>query len=311
MKRDLLTLLDLNKDEFNSILEKGKAYKNEAITGNLSQPLKGKTLGMIFSKTSTRTRLSFEVGMHQLGGYAIYNNRNDLQLDHGESIKATAKILSLYLDGILIRTYDQKEIVELAKSAEIPVINGLTDSYHPCQILSDVFTIKERFHDLSNINVVYVGDGNNICNSLFNGAALGGFSFTACTPDLYAPSNETVLNAQKIQKENFGDSFSIKLSSNPVESVKNAHVIYTDTWISMGMEEEKEKRLKDFKGFQVNKELLSHCKENYVVMHCLPAHENEEITPDVLESENSIVYTQAKNRLYVQKAILNFLLSNK
>jgi len=312
MKRDLLTLFDFSCDEFHHILKRGATFKQEAETGNLTQSLKGKTLGMIFSKTSTRTRLSFEVGMHQLGGYAIFNNRDDMQLGHGESIQASAKILSLYLDAILIRTYEQEEIEELAKHSTIPVINGLTDTYHPAQILSDIFTIQERFGDLSKINVVYIGDGNNICNSLLNGAAIAGFNFTACTPNKkeYQSPAEIVEKAREEMKKNHGNDFSITLSNNPIEAVKNADVIYTDTWISMGMEEEKIQRLKDFDGFQLNKELLTNCERDYIIMHCLPAHEGEEITLDVLESDNSVVYTQAKNRLYVQKAIMEFLITN-
>lgn len=312
MKRDLLTLFDLSPKEFFHILKRGAAFKQEAESGNLSQPLKGKTLGMIFSKTSTRTRLSFEVGMHQLGGYAIFNNRDDTQLGHGESVQASAKVFSLYLDAILIRTYAQEEVEELAKHSSIPVINGLTDIYHPCQILSDIYTIQERFGNLNKVNVLYIGDGNNICNSLLNGAAIAGFNFTACTPNkkTYLPQADIVTKAREEMKKNYEEAFSITLSDNPVEAVKNADVIYTDTWISMGMEEEKIQRLKDFDGFQLNKELLSNCERDYIVMHCLPAHENEEITVDILESENSIVYTQAKNRLYVQKAIMEFLITH-
>ncbi len=306
--RDLLTLFDLTGTECLSIIERAKKFKEEEAKGSFSEPLKGKTLGMIFSKNSTRTRLSFEVGMHQLGGDAIFNHGDDLQLGHGESVAASAKVFSLYLDAILVRTYEQEDLEQLAKYSSIPVINGLTDSYHPCQILADIYTLKEECGAIQGKQICYIGDGNNICNSLMNGAALTGFDLVVCTPEKYAPDRKISEYAEQKMIENFGEN-RIRFSHSPKEAVEGANIVYTDTWVSMGMEEEKQQRLKDFQGFQVNKELLSLCKQEGLVMHCLPAHEGEEITVDVLESFRSIVYRQAKNRLFVQKAILEFLLA--
>ncbi len=307
-KRDLLTLFDLSCGECLQIIDRAEDFKKEEEKGVFSSPLTGKTLGMIFSKNSTRTRLSFEVGMHQLGGHAIFNHGDDLQLGHGESIEASAKVFSLYLDAVLMRTYAHEGLVQLAKHASVPVINGLTDSYHPCQILADIYTLREECGDIRSQQISYIGDGNNICHSLMNGAAQTGFHLVICTPEGYAPDSEITAYAQEKMVQNFGEN-RIRFLSSPAEAVKDANVIYTDTWISMGMEEEKAKRLKDFQGFQINQELLSHCNREGLVMHCLPAHEGEEITVDVLESPRSIVYRQAKNRLYVQKAILEFLLA--
>ena len=259
--------------------------------------LPGRTLGMIFQKPSTRTRVSFEVGMYQLGGLALYLSASDLQLGRGETIKDTAHVLSRYLDAIMIRTYDQADVEELAEHASIPVINGLTDSAHPCQALADVMTIRERFGHVEGLKVVYFGDGNNVCASLMVACAKLGADFVAATPREYAPDAEAV----EIASEAGGN---VELTDDPRSAVEAANVLYTDVWTSMGQDAERERRLRDLSGYGIDAGLLARAADDAVVLHCLPAHYGEEITEDVLYGPRSAVWDEAENRLHAQKALM-------
>ncbi len=310
MKKDLISILDLTADEIVKILLSAQELKKRK---EPRTTLKGKVLGMVFQKPSTRTRVSFEVAMYQLGGYALFLNVQDLQLSRGEAIGDTAKTLSRYVDGMVVRAYEHQDVVELAKESTIPVVNGLSDLLHPCQVLADIFTIAEKkgivsrlsSQELSRIEVAFVGDGNNIANSWINGAAILGMKLAVCTPPGYEPDEKVLGEGIKLAKTTGAD---IKVSHEPDKAVREADVIYTDVWVSMGREKEKDKRLKAFKPYQVNRPLVSKAKKDVLVMHCLPAHRGEEITDEVLDGPNSVVFDQAENRLHVQKAILEFLL---
>jgi ornithine carbamoyltransferase len=264
--------------------------------------LPGRTLGMIFQKPSTRTRVSFEVGIFQLGGMGLYLAASDLQLGRGETLKDTATVLSRYLDGLMIRTFAQDDVEELARYASIPVINGLTDSSHPCQALADVMTIRERLGRLQGVRVAYFGDGNNVCASLMVACAKLGMDFVAATPEGYEPEERVV----EIAREAGG---TVELTNDPREAAKGADVLYTDVWTSMGQEEEKERRLKDLAGFGIDESLVRLAGDNAIVLHCLPAHYGEEITEDVLYGPQSAVWDQAENRLHAQKALMALVIS--
>jgi ornithine carbamoyltransferase len=264
--------------------------------------LPGRTLGMVFQKPSTRTRVSFEVGIFQLGGMGLYLAASDLQLGRGETLKDTATVLSRYLDGLMIRTFAQDDVEELARYASIPVINGLTDSSHPCQALADVMTIRERLGRLEGVRVAYFGDGNNVCASLMVACAKLGMDFVAATPEGYEPEERVV----EIAREAGG---TVELTNDPREAAKGADVLYTDVWTSMGQEEEKERRLKDLAGFGIDESLVRLAGDNAIVLHCLPAHYGEEITEDVLYGPQSAVWDQAENRLHAQKALLALVIS--
>jgi ornithine carbamoyltransferase len=283
---ELLAVLDLADD-----LKRGRQAREE------HHLLPGRTLGMIFQKPSTRTRVSFEVGMYELGGLALYLSASDLQLGRGETIRDTAMVLSRYLDGIMIRTFAQSDVEELAASASIPVINGLTDSAHPCQALADVMTIRERFGRLEGRKVVYLGDGNNVCASLMVACAKLGMAFVAATPRSYAPDDEVVA----IAREAGGD---IELTDDPRGAVASADVLYTDVWTSMGQDAEREQRLRDLTGYGIDAALVARASPDAIVLHCLPAHYGEEITEDVLYGPQSAVWDEAENRLHAQKALL-------
>lgn len=259
---------------------------------------------MIFDKPSTRTRVSFEVAMTQLGGHAIYLDTTSMQLRRGETIKDTALTMSRYVDAIVVRAGNHQDLMELAEYSRVPVINGLTDLEHPCQALSDLFTIKECKGGFKGVKLAYVGDGNNVCHSLLLGAAIAGLDMSAATPRGYEPRNDILMEARGIAKST---GSSIEVCRDAPSAVKNADIIYTDVWVSMGQEEERARRLKDFRGYQVNKELVE-MGDNPRVMHCLPAKRGQEITDEVLESENSIVFEQAENRLHLQKALLCHLI---
>jgi ornithine carbamoyltransferase len=259
--------------------------------------LPGRALGMIFNKPSTRTRISFEVGIAQLGGYGLYLRSDDLQLGRGETIRDTATVLSRYLDAIMIRTYAQADVEELAEHADIPVINGLTDETHPCQALADMLTIRERLGRVAGVRVAYLGDGNNVCSSLMVAAARLGSSFVAATPPGYEPDERAVATARKSGGE-------VDVESDPVAAVRGADVLYTDVWTSMGQEEERERRLRDLGGYGITPELLAQAGNGAIVLHCLPAHYGEEITEDVLYGPQSAVWDQAENRLHAQKALM-------
>jgi ornithine carbamoyltransferase len=283
---ELLAVLDLADD-----LKRGRQAREE------HHLLPGRTLGMIFQKPSTRTRVSFEVGIYELGGHALYLAAGDLQLGRGETIRDTATVLSRYLDGIMIRTFAQSDVEELAAHASVPVINGLTDSSHPCQALADVMTVRERFGRLEGLKVVYFGDGNNVCASLMVACAKLGMAFVAATPRSYTPDERVVA----IAREAGGD---VALTDDPRAAVEGADVLYTDVWTSMGQDAEREQRLRDLAGYGIDRDLASRADRDAIVLHCLPAHYGEEITEDVLYGPQSAVWDQAENRLHAQKALL-------
>lgn len=298
----MLSIHELSVDEVQEILTLAHELKAKQKAGIEHHLLKGKTLGMIFEKSSTRTRVSFEVGMYQLGGQALFLSNRDLQLGRGEPIKDTARVLSRYLDGIMIRTYGHDRVEELAKYADIPVINALTDLLHPCQVLTDLLTIQEhKGKNLKGLKMAYVGDGNNMTNSYMYGCAKAGMTFVAATPENYKP-DATVTKLAKEDAKLTGAS--IELVTDPVEAVKGADIVVTDTWASMGQEEEHDERKKIFAPYQVNKELLAHADKRAIVMHCLPAYRGEEITEEVLEANAHVIFDEAENRLHTQKAIM-------
>jgi len=301
VKKDFLSVYDLTRRDIDRIFSHAAKLKAMLKDGIIYQPLAGKTLGMIFDKSSTRTRLSFEAGMYQLGGLAIYLNSRDTQLGRGETIADTARIVSRYLDAVMIRTFSQESVEEFAQHATIPVINGLTDLMHPCQIVSDLFTIVEKKGTYEGLKVAYVGDGNNVANSWIDAVARLPFRLALACPKGYEPDARILERGRKKAPKG------ISLHRNPVQAVRNADVVYTDVWASMGQEAEQEARAKIFEGYQVNRRLLQHARPDAVVMHCLPAHRGEEITAEVLDGPRSVVWDQAENRLHVQKAILEIL----
>ncbi len=305
MKKDLISVKDLTFGEIEDILNlTDKIKKDKSVFANV---LAGKTLALIFQKPSNRTRVSFEVGMYQLGGYSIYLGPDEINLGIRESIKDVAKTLSRYIDGIVLRTFEHKNVIDLAKFASVPVINGLSDLLHPCQALADVYTIREKLKNIKGITLAYIGDGNNVCNSLLHACSKVGINVNIATPKGYEP-DKSVLNEAKVIAQ--AEKVAVNLSAKPQEAVKEVDVIYTDVWTSMGQEKEDKIRKKMFKKFQVNKNLVKLAKKNVLVMHCLPAHRGEEITDEVMESKNSVIFDQVENRLHVQKAILIKLLGS-
>ena len=301
--KHLLKLMDLSHKEILEILNLADQLKYEKKYGIEHHYLKGKTLGMIFQKSSTRTRVSFEVGMYDLGGSALFLSSRDLQIGRGEPIEDTARVLSRYLDGIMIRTYDQEEVETLAKYGSIPIINGLTDFAHPCQVLADLMTIREHKGSIRGRKLCYIGDGNNMANSLIVGGIKMGMSVAIGCPKGYEPDAEIM----KWASEN-GEFL---CTDDIFEAVKDADVVYTDVWASMGEEDEAEERKKIFAGFQVNAELMAHAKKDAMVLHCLPAHRGEEITADVLEAHAAEIFDEAENRLHAQKAVMVMCMRNK
>jgi ornithine carbamoyltransferase len=301
LKKDFLSVYDLTRKDFDRIFGHAATLKAMLKDGIIYQPLAGRTLGMIFDKSSTRTRLSFEAGMYQLGGLAIYLNSRDTQLGRGETIADTARIVSRYLDAVMIRTFAQESVEEFARHADIPVINGLTDLMHPCQIVSDLFTIVEMKGTYEGLKIAYVGDGNNVANSWIDAAAKLPFKLALACPKGYEPDARILERGRKKAPRG------VSLYRDPVHAVKNADVVYTDVWASMGQEAEQEAREKVFEGYQVNRELMKHARPDAIVMHCLPAHRGEEISAEVLDGPRSVVWDEAENRLHVQKAILEIL----
>ena len=299
--RDLVTWLEYTSEEVHELLTLAQHLKKHPY----SKSLEGKTLGMIFEKSSTRTRVSFEAGMLQMGGHAIYLNSRDIQLGRGESIADTARVLSSYVDAIMIRTFETEKVTQLAKYANVPVINGLCDTYHPCQALADVLTILELKGALRGVKVVYIGDGNNVAHSFMILCAKLGMEVVVSCPAGYEPAKDITRKTVALADENGG---SFTLIYDPIEAVNGADIVYTDVWTSMGQEEEAIKRLQDFKGYQVNEELLEHAAPDVTFLHCLPAHREEEVTAAVIDGPNSAVFQQAENRLHVQKAILQSVL---
>jgi len=294
MTKDLISILDV-RDDIHNIIEEAIDIKAKRYN---YQPLINKGLGMIFEKPSTRTRVSFEVGINQLGGYGLYLSPKDLQIGRGETIPDTARVLSRFVDGIMYRAFEHKVMMELAKHATIPVINGLDDLEHPCQILADLQTIKEHFGDFSGLKIAYVGDGNNVCNSLLLGAALTGMDMSVGCPEGYEPDKDILAKAKELTNK------TIEVLNSPQEAVQDADVIYTDVWVSMGEEADKERKGRAFLPFQVNMSLLNSAKNDTIVLHCLPAHRGMEITDAVIDGPRSMVWDQAENRLHAQKAVM-------
>lgn len=305
--KDFLSIHDLSVDEIYQILDFTKILKAKQKAGEPHQLLRGKTLGMIFQKSSTRTRVSFEVGMYQLGGSALFLSSNDLQIGRGEPVKDTGRVLSRYLDGIMIRTFSHLEVEELAEYSSIPVINALTDLLHPCQAMADIFTAIEYKGDLKGRKLCYIGDGNNMVNSLLHICAKVGMDISVATPPNYAPDATIVEQAVAAAKTS---GSKISILDDPFAAAKDADVLYTDVWASMGKEGEQAIRKQAFAGFQINSTIMQVAKKDAIVMHCLPAHRGEEITEDVLEGPNSVVFDEAENRLHVQKAIMALLMAD-
>ena len=303
--RDFLGLGDFSSEEIRYLIDLAIELKKKQKNGEVYQPLKGKTLGMIFEKSSTRTRVSFEVGMYQLGGQALFLSKNDIQMGRGETIHDTAKTLSRYLDGIMIRTFAHRTIIDLARYATVPVINALTDLSHPCQALADYQTILEHKGKLAGLKMAYVGDGNNMVHSLMIGAAKLGLHISIASPAGYDMDETIILQAQDIAATT---GSKIVITRDPKEAVQDADVIYTDVWASMGFESEQQEREAAFKDFQVNEELAKLAKSDYLFMHCLPAHRGEEVSAGVIDGENSIIFDQAENRLHAQKAVMAAIL---
>lgn len=299
--KSLLSINDLSYEEIWQIFELSTSLKLKRLSGEPHRLLEGKKLGMIFSKPSTRTRISFEVGIFELGGTGLYFNQNDLQLKKSENISDTAKVLSRYLDGIMIRTFAHQDVVDLAAHGSIPVINGLTDLLHPCQGLTDLFTIYEKKRTLRGLKLVYVGDGNNVAHSLLNGCSKTGMDVIVACPKGFEPNAEIVKGAMENAKA-FGSK--VEISHDPAAAVKGADVVYADVWASMGQESEAAERKKLFAQFQVNPKLVEEAKSDYLFMHCLPAHRGDEVVDEVIDSPNSVVFDEAENRLHVQKAIM-------
>lgn len=304
--KDFLSFDGVSSEKILELLQLATDIKEKFKSGKAYAPLTGKTLAMIFEKSSTRTRVSFEVGMLQLGGHALFLSNKDLQIGRGETIGDTAQVLSEYVDGIMIRTFEHEKVEELAKYASIPVINGLTDLSHPCQALADLLTIQEIKGDLKGLKMAYVGDGNNVAHSLMVVCAKVGMNFSIAAPTGYEANSDIIAEAQNIAKEM---DCTIAVTSDPKEAVKDADIIYGDVWTSMGQETENQKRLADFEGYQVNTSLVQGAKSDYIYMHCLPAHREEEVSAEIIDGPNSVVFHQAGNRLHAQKALLVDLMS--
>ena len=303
--RDLVSVQDLSVDEIYRIFHIASVLKSDMRSGVSHRVLEGKSLGMIFKKASTRTRVSFEVGIWQLGGYGLFLSADDIQMSRGESMSDTAEVLSRYLDGIMIRTYSHDEVVQLAASASVPVVNGLTDFLHPCQALADLFTAFEKKGDLSGLKLAFIGDGNNVAHSLLVAGSKLGVNVSIASPPRYEPQS-FILDQAMSNAASAGTK--VEVVHDPFEAARDADIVYTDVWASMGQELEKVQREKNFAGYQVNGELMAVAKPDALVMHCLPAHRGEEITAEVIDGPNSVVLDEAENRLHVQKAIMVLLM---
>lgn len=302
MKKDFLSILDISREELLNLIAHARKLKEERKVGVHTPVLAHKTLGMIFEKSSTRTRISFETGMYELGGHALFLNPKDMQLGRGEAIRDTARVMSRFVSAIMIRASRHDEVIEFATHSDIPVINGLSDREHPCQTLADIMTINEWLFRTEGIRVAWIGDGNNVCTSLILSTILTGMEVIIASPSEFAPKNEIVSEALRMGAK-------VRVVTDPGVAAADADVIMTDTWISMGQEEEVEQRKKIFMPYQVNSDLMSKAKPGAIVMHCLPAHRNWEITDEVIDSKRSAVWDQAENRLHVQKALLVRLLA--
>lgn len=303
--RDFIELTDYTTEEIHYLIDLAIELKRKQKNGEEYQPLKGKTVGLIFEKSSTRTRVSFEVGTYQLGGHALFLSKNDIQLGRGETIPDTAGVMSRYLDGIMIRTFGHDKVVDLARYATVPVINGLSDLAHPCQVLADYQTLYEYKGTLQGLKLAYIGDGNNMAHSLMIGGAKLGVHVSVASPEGYEPDPQIVADAQEIAK---ATGAVIEVVRDPKAAVQDADAIYTDVWASMGFEEEQKAREVAFRDYQVDEQLARHAKPDYVFMHCLPAHRGEEVSEGVIDGEHSIVFDQAENRLHAQKALMAALI---
>jgi ornithine carbamoyltransferase len=301
MKRDFLTLSDLSRGEIQRLLKRAVELKSGKDANKC--PLIGKSVGLLFEKSSTRTRVSLEVGIYQLGGQAIYMNPKEIQIGRGETIHDTAKVLSRYLRAVIIRTYSHDTLVEFASHSSIPVINGLSDLHHPCQALGDLMTIAEKKGRLKGVRLAYIGDGNNVANSLIEAAAMTGINLSVACPKGYEPASDVLEKARASAKSD------ISVMNDPKRAVKDADVIYTDVWVSMGQEKEAAKKRERFRNYQVNRRLLSYADKNVIVMHCMPAHRGEEIAGEIIDGPQGAIFDQAENRLHTQKALLEFLLA--
>ncbi|MDP2767104.1 MAG: ornithine carbamoyltransferase [Candidatus Methanoperedens sp.] len=302
MPSHLLSLADLSYADIINLLDTASDLKEKRARGKTSSALKSKTLAMLFEKSSTRTRISFEVAMAELGGHAIFLNFTDIQLGRGESIADTARVMSRYVNAIMARVYKHETLIELSENATVPVINGLSDLEHPCQLLADLLTVREYKGKFKGLNFSWIGDGNNVCNSAILACALSGMKMTVACPQGYEPRSDIVEKAKQL-------GGTINIIRDPMKAAKRADVLYTDVWVSMGDEDEYDQRLHDFKPYQINSKLLEQAKHDVMVLHCLPAHRGEEITADVVDGPNSAVFDQAENRLHAQKALLLKLLT--
>ncbi len=301
-KRDLINLEQLSQEEILRILGVAMAVKHDV--SHSAHLLKGKSIGLLFQKPSNRTRVSFEVGISQFSGNCVYLGPDEINLGVRETVADVSKTLSRYLHGIVARTHRHEDIIELTENASIPVINGLSDLYHPCQGLTDLFSIKEKLQRLEGVTIAYIGDGNNVCHSLMLAAAKTGVHMKIAAPAGYGPNPDILQRAIELGQATGSE---ISVTQSPQEAAQGANVIYADVWVSMGQEDERDKRLADFQGFQINKALTDLADPNYIFMHCLPAHRGEEVTAEVIDGEHSIVFDQAENRLHTQKAIMNFI----
>lgn len=302
MKKDLLTISDFTKDEIFGLFSKTHELKEMTKNRVIYEPLKNKSLAMVFEKSSTRTRVSFEVGMTQLGGHSIFLDSGATQMGRGEPIRDSARVLSRYADCIMVRTYKQSDIEEYARFASVPIINGLTDMFHPCQVLCDIFTVKEKRQDYLNLKYAFIGDGNNMANSWIKAALTLGLDLTVATPKGYEPHSELI---EEVKKAGNGK---IKIIYDPMEAAKEADVINTDVWVSMGQEKEAKEKLGAFEGFQINDDLIKQSSDDVIILHCLPVHRGEEITDEIIEGPHSLIFDQAENRLHIQKSILLHLM---
>ena len=302
MKKDFLSFNDIDEHELESIIADAMRLKRLKSAGTAHEFLRGKSLGMIFEKASTRTRVSFEVGMTDLGGHALFLNPQDMQLGRGEEVRDTARVLARYVDAVMIRAYKHANIEEFARHSTVPVVNGLSDIQHPCQVLADIMTLTERFRDLRDLRLAWIGDGNNVCNSWILSSALTGMEIVIASPPSYQPKDALINQARAAGGR-------ITIVTDPEEAVRDADVLYTDIWVSMGDEQERAERLKALKGYTIDSRLLAQAPPDALVMHCLPAHRGEEITDEVMEGPQSIVWDQAENRLHAQKALLVRLLA--
>ncbi len=306
--KHFISIHDITGEEFQQLMDLALKLKKETKAGIAHPVLKGKTLGMIFTKSSTRTRISFEVGMYQLGGHPMFLSANDMQLGRGESIYDTANVMSRFVDGIMIRTYAHQDVLDLAKYGTVPVINGLTDLLHPCQAMADLMTVYEHKGALKGLKLAYVGDGNNVAHSLLYACAKAGMDMSVATPAGYTCNEEIVANAKMDAK---ATGSNIVITNDPVEAVQGADVVCTDTWVSMGQEAEKAERIKIFKDYQVNAQLFGKAKEDAIFIHCLPAYRGYEVTEEIIDGPRSVIFDEAENRLHAQKAVMAMLMAGE